>query len=461
MKTDCRLDYSTILANQGRPVHLAVSLTAGAAAAEARRALAFCVVLDRSGSMAGAPLRNARLACETVIRNLRPADGFALVAFDDRAEVVIPLQPVTDKAGAIAAVRGIADRGSTNLTAGWMLGRDELAKTDGDTTRRILLLSDGQLNVGIVEPDEVARIVCDGLERGRIRTSTLGFGEQYDEALLERLATSSGGQFHDANSPDKLPAIFAAELDGLQKIASQNVRLRLRSLDFCESWRLLAAYPSVPLPDGRTEIAMGDLVSEESATAVFQLDVLPLPWLDDGRPAASLEGEPLVELEILWDDLTGGEVRSCSRVQTIRVLATQDPADVTVNVDVIPGVVTQQAGFAMSEALRQLDERRPDEALELLRATVRRLEALGSAAATAENLAVLKRMIDMVEGTGELDLRSSKSFRYSATHRRKMKTKSHWSSDDAAPDYSQPSPPPPSAPEPDEDPDGAGEAGRA
>ena len=72
--------------------------------------------------MAGEPLRMAREACAAVVRNLRPDDLFTLVVFDDSAQVVIPLQKPVDRPGMIAAIERIADGGSTNLMAGWLLG---------------------------------------------------------------------------------------------------------------------------------------------------------------------------------------------------------------------------------------------------------------------------------------------------------------------------------------------------
>ena len=440
MKIKAQLDYSTILRNEGRPVHLSVNLRAGSAGEEQRRPMAFCAILDRSGSMAGLPLRNAKLACETVIRNLRAGDEFALVTFDDRAEVAIPMQKT------VAAVRRIEDRGCTNLTAGWMLGRDELGKTDAGTNRRILLLSDGQLNQGIVEPDEVKRIVCDGLERSKIRTSTLGFGDGYDEKLLESLATASGGNFYDANSPDKLPAIFESELDGLQKIAAQNVRLRVGKLTFCENWVAFASYHSVPLPDGRVEISLGDLTSDESATVVFLLDVLPLPIFSDGSPAAMLDGEELLDLEVLWDDLTGKDIKSCTHKQTIRVLGTQDPADVKLNEDVIPGIATQCAGMAVEEAVKAVESGQIDQAVAGLKAALAKLKALGNEAQTADGLAAVESLIRRIEEQGGLDSRSSKAARYGSSHMRKMKSRSVWTLDEAAPSYSEKKITPPQPP---------------
>lgn len=442
MKIQTQLDHSTILANQGCPVHLALELTAPFAEAGERRPMAFCAILDRSGSMAGRALAHAKSACEGIIRNLRASDQFALIAFDDTAEVVLPMATVRDKARAIEKVRRIQDRGCTNLCAGWMLGRDELRKTADTNARRTLLLSDGLLNRGIIDQPEISRIVSDGLERSQIRTSTLGFGDSYDENLLENLATASGGNFYDANSPEKLPAIFESELEGLQRTACQNVRIRVRKLDFCEAWTLYAAFRSIPLPDGRVEIALGDLTSDESATLAFHLDVLPLPLLPDGTAAATLEGERLLELEILWDDLTSPSLASRTHTQTIRILPTQDPSDIRLNEDVIPAVATQCAGLAVDKATQAANENKVQEAILILKEALEKIRAFGNKDKAADGIHALESLLQTLEIHGGLDARSSKASKFRSSHMRKMKSMAMWTLNEDAPSYSKKSAPP-------------------
>src|SRR5258708_39426389 len=118
MKIDCQLDYQTILRNKAQPVHVVVKLTAERIEHERQNPLAFCVVLDRSGSMAGPPLKHARKACELVVKNLRKEDYFSLVVFDDEAHGVVHLQQVKSKEAVIVVVRQIQDGGTTNLTGG-------------------------------------------------------------------------------------------------------------------------------------------------------------------------------------------------------------------------------------------------------------------------------------------------------------------------------------------------------
>ena len=84
------------------------------------------------------------------VRNLRPEDNFGLVIFDDEAQVIIPFQPAVKKEGFLRVIESIEVGGNTNLTGGWMLGRDELQKAPECDSRSLLLLSDCLLNRGVV-----------------------------------------------------------------------------------------------------------------------------------------------------------------------------------------------------------------------------------------------------------------------------------------------------------------------
>ena len=121
--------------------------------AKISHSIAFSVVLDRSGSMSGDPLAAALRAAKTVVQNLRREDNFSLIPFDDAAEGVIPMGPVSSKQVVIDRIDRIQTGGSTNLTAGSTLGRDELRSTPAGTDRRPLLLTDGLLNLNPSPPE--------------------------------------------------------------------------------------------------------------------------------------------------------------------------------------------------------------------------------------------------------------------------------------------------------------------
>jgi Ca-activated chloride channel family protein len=245
------------------------------------------------------------------------------------------------------------------------------------------------LNVGIVDPVQVQGIAASGLERQGGRTSCLGFGDGYNETLLGALAKATNGDFHDVDSPEKLPAIFAHELDGLQALAVQNLRVRLKRLDFCEHIFGLNDYPFVTLPDGRTEIAIGDLVSEEERVAVFALEVLPLPLLN-GQPVASLEGEALLEAELAWDEISATGITSKTWSQVVRVQATQNPAEVKANETVLSWVAVQRAAKAVREASARAAAGDEAGARHQLNEEVKLMESAGDAPVVREALGTLR-----------------------------------------------------------------------
>ena len=426
MNTNVQLDYQAILANTAQPVHLAFQFTAPATAGRRERPIAFSLVLDRSGSMQGAPLAAAIRAAKTVVQNLRREDWFSLVTFDENAEVVIPIGPVLTKQHALRRIEDIRPGGSTNLTGGWMLGRDALRSAPAGTVRRQLLLTDGLLNFGIVEPPHVKQIVTDGLERDGIRTSTLGFGDGYDEDLLAGLAKATNGAFYDANNPDKLPAIFAAELDGLQQIAIQNLRLRFKSIDFADSCKSLGGYNEIKLPDGRLEYPIGDLMADEDRVAVFMLSVLPIPLVPGTiTPAATLEGEAIAEFEILYDEITATGITSRTERHIIRVRPTQEPKDIMLNEDVMPWVSAQQAAEMVTQALAKRDRGDHAGARLLLEAGITRLKAYACGAGVADGLNLLETALRELADP-ENYTRSRKSLSFMSASYSKMSSSDQW-----------------------------------
>lgn len=435
MKIEALLDTPAILANQAAPVHMLVRFNAPETENARENPIAFAAVIDRSGSMEGTPLEAAKRAAGVVARNLRKNDEFCVVVFDSEAQVVVPLQRPGNRAGILQQIQSIEPGGSTNLTGGWMLGRDELQKSDPKMPRKLLLLSDGMLNTGITEPEMVRRIVGQGLERSQIRTSSLGFGPDYDEQLLAKLASTTGGTFYDANSPDKLAEIFSAELDGLQSIAAQNVRLRIKPLDFCERMLVLADSPAIELPDGRLEVAVGDLVGGEERMLVVLFEVLPIPLLPDGSPAATLEGEALVELEVAYDLIEEIGVSSHTWKQTMRIKTVQDPAEVIRNGEVIPWVAQQRAGRAVEQALESEKRGRVDEARATLKTALDQLQNMGESEAVHEARRFVEQSLNRLEEDGAYDSQFAKYALYSSSARRRMSSAQHWSAEEAEPEF--------------------------
>jgi len=408
MQITYHLDYETIVRGRSELVHLAILFRATKQVSRRSSPFAFGLVLDISASMQGKPLEQAKDAVQMVITHLSAEDRIGVVTFSGAARTVVPLQRATNKPQMQALIAAIESEGSTNLTAGWMLGRDEVAKAPEELPRKVLLLTDGQTNTGITEPAQIRQIIGKGWEQERVRTSCLGFGDEYNEDLLNDLSKAAGGALHDADSPERFPAIFRQELDSLLNLSAQNVRVRLKKLHYCTGVSVISDYPSVSLAEGGLEMMLGDLVSEEERVLVLALEVLPIPSLPDDTAAASLKGEALLDMEILYDELVPGGVTSTKEQRTIRVLPVQSKADVKVNENAIKWVAEQMAGQAIAEGIVERDRGDTKALRERLSSTKKRLARYGRPELTGTAIQMLD---DFAEGSRDWTARARKTSR--------------------------------------------------
>lgn len=156
---------------------------------------AIALVLDRSGSMDGAPLAEARRCADSELSSLRPTDTAAIVTFDDRVWTLWPAVPVGDGRSQRDAIAGIRSGGQTNLHGGWEAGARALAAVPGQGIKRVMLLSDGAANAGITDSAVIAAHCRAAAARG-VTTTTCGLGRGFNEALMIAMGQAGGGNHH-------------------------------------------------------------------------------------------------------------------------------------------------------------------------------------------------------------------------------------------------------------------------
>ena len=207
--SDVRLDLSAGLDRSiawyrgGSVRYLVADLAAGGApAGRAAPPLNIALCIDVSGSMGGDKIVAAREAALAVAASLTARDRLSVVAFANQAEVLLDARAMDaeGQAAAAVAIHRLQAHGGTNLFEGWLQAAERVASAAAlapGATPRVLILSDGHANQGLVNPTEVAVHVGALLERG-VLTSTLGIGDGYDENLLGTIARGRRRQLHDA-----------------------------------------------------------------------------------------------------------------------------------------------------------------------------------------------------------------------------------------------------------------------
>lgn len=210
-------------------VHVLVSIAAPDAppGVAPRTPLNLALVLDRSGSMAGRPLHEAKRCAEYMIRGLTPADRVAVVTFDDAVDIVAPSTSASAQNGIIAAVRSIRSGGSTNLHGGWLAGAESVgAHVQPGGLSRVILLTDGQANHGETDPHRIAQD-CARLAAAGVTTSTYGLGDGFNEDLLQLMAASGNGRSYFGETAEDLMDPFREEFDLMRALCARQLRLKL------------------------------------------------------------------------------------------------------------------------------------------------------------------------------------------------------------------------------------------
>lgn len=424
-----KLDYEKVLAGQENMVHLATRIQAPLWETENRKPVAFTICLDRSGSMNSEKKFDYALkACEGVVQNLRSNDLFSLVTFDEHMEVVIPLGTLDHRERILSLISELYTGGMTNLSGGWQVASNELKKAEPGMLKRMLLLTDGIANRGIIDDRKLITLVGDGMRNDGIRTSCLGFGESYPEDLLSDLATHATGNFYDVDTKDKLPAVFAAELEGALRISMENLRIRVREEDVCTSWSDFGGMRVTEMDDGSKEMLVGDLVSEEVRSFALEVKV---------EPRNALGKEKLISLDFAYDLITehGTEVKSES--QTLEVSFVEDLDEVEPDESVVPIVSNQRASLIIRHAIEKIDQGSEGEALDLLNHELEKLQAIQRPELTGDSILLIRSTIDKIKG-GWRRTRGRKFAQYSSRSFAKMSSSEYWCAEESfSPSFKQ------------------------
>ncbi|MBL4632592.1 MAG: VWA domain-containing protein [Kofleriaceae bacterium] len=214
--------------------YLAVTLRAPAHVGQFRPDVDIAVVIDRSGSMDGEKLAQAKLAARQLITNLHQNDRFTLIAYGTDVDVLVPSTQANDsaKAAAMDTISSIYTDGGTNLSGGLEAAKAQLVRLSRDPSRvqRIVLISDGQANEGIIAPKQLARLAASASSQG-VSITTVGIGLDFDEKSMTSIAVAGGGNYYFAESASMLAEMFDTELRKLGATVATQIRLQLKIAD--------------------------------------------------------------------------------------------------------------------------------------------------------------------------------------------------------------------------------------
>lgn len=364
VSVDVALDHGTLLAGEKQTAYLRVALTGGAVSGVPYRApLNVALVIDRSGSMAGYKIEQAKQAALAALERMGPDDIVSVVAYDTTVTVLVPATKVSDRASIVRGIRKLRAGGSTALFAGTVKGAQEVRKfLSRDRVNRVVLMSDGLANVGPDRPSDLAELGTSLRAEG-IGVTTVGLGVDYNEDLMVSLARASGAAFTFVEDARDLDRLYAHGFGGLQSIVATDVSVVIR---FAEGFRPVRCL-------GRTCDIVGDRVA------------LPMAQLYSGgaeelliefeTPAFSASSQAVAEVDVRYHWLPSDDDQRCSANATAEFSDSAKDvagsANPTVKVAVVQRLADEQALMAM----RLRDQGRLDAARRELEAAERKVDA--------------------------------------------------------------------------------------
>jgi Ca-activated chloride channel family protein len=227
----------------GREGHILLSVEPPADAP--RRPLVINLLLDRSGSMRGAPLSAAVEAALQLVDQADADDFLGLLAFDQVAEQRVPLIPMDargkarmrDAFGSLEAGHGTAlhqaiEAGAAALARVLAPGR----------SAKILLLTDGEPSIGPETEDQFASL-GQKIAAAGASVHALGLGAHYVPEILEALTAPCGNGYEHVDGPDGLPVTLGALFALLFGEVASGVAVRVTPVGF-RALQCRHAYPT-------------------------------------------------------------------------------------------------------------------------------------------------------------------------------------------------------------------------
>ena len=209
-----------------------VKATATAAAVELRNPIHLCFVIDTSASMEeDKKLENVKRSIHFLLDFLSEGDMISIVTFSEVARAIIDKVTVTatEKENIRARISIISVESNTNLSAGIVQSRECLLNDAGKYKQGIILLTDGNANLGLTRPADILEIVANTIGGSRVGTSIscVGYGTDHNVELLQSISTEGGGSYYVVNNLEDVACVFGDILGGLMSCSAQQMRVIL------------------------------------------------------------------------------------------------------------------------------------------------------------------------------------------------------------------------------------------
>lgn len=233
-------------------------------------------LVDVSGSMNSSDkLQLAKSSLKILTKELRAQDTITLITYAGNTEVVLPATAGNQTQKILNAIDNLSASGSTNGEAAIKLAYQQAeANFKKQGINRILMLTDGDFNVGISAVDDMLDLVRKNRDKG-ISLSTLGFGQgNYNDHMMEQVANNGNGNYSYIDSLSEAKKVLIDEMSSTFNTVAKDVKIQLEFNPAAVSeWRLIGYENRVLAKEdfNNDKVDAGELGAGKSVVALFEV----------------------------------------------------------------------------------------------------------------------------------------------------------------------------------------------
>jgi Ca-activated chloride channel family protein len=244
--------------------------------AKERKPVHLTFLVDVSGSMSSQDrLPLAQQSLKILTNTLREGDSVALVTYAGNTRVVLPATDAAYKGRILAAIDDLSSGGPTAMASGIELAyKEAMASYKKGHVNRVIVLSDGDANVGNTSHNDILRQIKSYVDKG-ITLSTIGFGMgNYRDNLMEQLANKGNGNYYYIDTVDEARKVFGEQVSGTLEVIAKDVKIQVEfNPEQVKEYRLIG-YENRDIRDRdfrNDKVDAGEIGAGHTVTAFYEV----------------------------------------------------------------------------------------------------------------------------------------------------------------------------------------------
>ncbi|MCA9136958.1 MAG: von Willebrand factor type A domain-containing protein, partial [Planctomycetales bacterium] len=278
-KVACRIEQSIHPFLQQRNL-LRVSLRTAATGRSNNTPLRLTFLLDNSGSMERADRRQTiRRAFSLLAQQLTPNDQSTLISFARQPRLLVDKVGGDQSQQLISLIDGLPSEGGTNIELALQLAFEKALEQRADGAQnRIVLLTDGAVNLGDADPERLSKLITTIRDAGVAFDAAGICAEGLNDEVLEALTRNGDGRYYLLDTPDSADASFVRQIAGALRPSAKNVKVQIEfNPNRVGRYKLLGFEKHLLKQEDfrNDQVDAAEMAAAEAGVAIYQVETKP------------------------------------------------------------------------------------------------------------------------------------------------------------------------------------------